>query len=265
LQPKKDLTENKNQFMKKLGTFILLIAVLTVNAQKKKAKEQKAAEPVVEQKATEAAPDTVKKQQANPLIDHFVRKYQLAIRWGDEAEARDAIYDLIAENAVSDSIIYNLALSYYDSRQYAPALLVARDLLTQNPKSINLLELTGASYEGLGLKEKALPSYEAIYLQTSNVGVLYKMAALQFETKKYPEAITNLDIILTKPEALTLKASFNDAQGKPKEYALKVSVLNLKGLIVQETDKVAAKKIYAEALALAPDFVPAKENLAKLK
>jgi hypothetical protein len=110
-----------------------------------------------------------------------------------------------------------------------------------------------------------LPSYESIYLQTSNVGVLYKMASLQYETKKYPEALTNLDIILTKPEAQTLKATFNDAQGKPKEYILKVSVLNLKGLIVQETDKVAAKKLFTEALALAPDFVAAKENLAKLK
>lgn len=253
--------------MKKLITLVFIVAAFAVSAQKKKAKEQKPAEPAVEQKAAQAV-DTVKKQQApqvNPLVEHFVRKYQLATRWGDESEARDAIYDLIAENAVNDSIIYNLALSYFDSRQYAPALLVTRDLLSQNPKSINLLELQGASYEGLGLKEKALPSYEAIYLQTSNVGVLYKMAALQFDTKKYPEAITNLDIILTKPEALTLKATFNDTQGKPKDYVLKVSVLNLKGLIVQETDKVAARKLYTEALALAPDFAPAKENLAKLK
>ena len=254
--------------MKNLITLVFVIAALAVSAQKKKSKDQKPAEPPVEQKATTTPVDTVKKeqpQQPNPLIEHFIRKYQLAIRWGDEAEARDAVYDLIAENAVNDSIIYNLALSYFDSRQYAPALLITRDLLTQNPKSINLLELQGASYEGLGLKDKALPSYESIYLQTSNVGVLYKMAALQFETKKYPEALTNLDIILSKPEAQTLKATFNDAQGKPKEYILKVSVLNLKGLIVQETDKVAARKLYTEALTLAPDFVPAKENLAKLK
>jgi len=254
--------------MKKIITLVLLIAALAANAQKKKSKDQKPVEQT-EQKTTSVpvAVDTTKKEQprANPLVEHFIRKYQLATRWGDEAEARDAVYDLIAENAVNDSIVYNLALSYFDSRQYAPALLVARDLLTQNPKSINLLELTGASYEGLGLKEKALPSYESIYLQTSNVGVLYKMAALQYETKKYPEALTNLDIILTKPETQTLKATFNDAQGKPKEYILKVSVLNLKGLIVQETDKVAARKLYTEALAIAPDFVPAKENLAKLK
>ncbi len=255
--------------MNKIITLLLLVAAFSVTAQKKKGKDQKPAP--VEQKPTAAPVDTVKKvlpapqQQTNPLVEHFIRKYQLATRWGDEAQARDALYDLIAENAVNDSIIYNLALSYFDARQYAPSLLVTRDLLSQNPKSINLLELSAASYEGLGLKEKALPSYESIYLLTSNVGVLYKMAALQYETKKYPEALTNLDIILTKPEAQTLKAAFNDAQGKSKEYILKVSVLNLKGLIMQETDKVAARKLYAEALAIAPDFVPAKENLAKLK
>ena len=47
---------------------------------------------------------------------------------------------------------------------------------------------------------------------------------------------------------------------------MKVAVLNLKGLIKQDTgDKVTAKKIFAEALAISPDFIAAKENLAKIK
>jgi Tfp pilus assembly protein PilF len=63
-----------------------------------------------------------------------------------------------------------------------------------------------------------------------------------------------------------MKVSFNDAQSKPKEYPMKVAVLNLKGLIKQETgDNVTAKKIFAEALAISPDFIAAKQNLAKIK
>jgi Tfp pilus assembly protein PilF len=48
---------------------------------------------------------------------------------------------------------------------------------------------------------------------------------------------------------------------------MKVAVLNLKGLAVQEHlgDKEAAKKLFEEALAIAPDFVLAKQNLAKVK
>jgi hypothetical protein len=30
-------------------------------------------------------------------------------------------------------------------------------------------------------------------------------------------------------------------------------------------DKAAAKKIFEEALAIAPDFVPVKQNMAKVK
>jgi tetratricopeptide (TPR) repeat protein len=253
--------------MNKLITIALLLLSISVIAQKKKGKE-KQPEPVPVATEKPVVKDTVKQQpqpQANPLVDHFIRKYQLATRWSDEQMAKDALYDLIVEGAANDSIVYTMALSYFENRQYAPALLICKDLLPKDPKNINLLEISAASYEGLGLKDKALPNYESIFLLTNNVGVLYKMAALQYETKKYPEAITNLDIILTKPEVQTLKATFNDAQGKPKEYILKVSVLYLKGLIAQETDKIAARKYYTEALAIAPDFVPAKESLAKLK
>lgn len=47
---------------------------------------------------------------------------------------------------------------------------------------------------------------------------------------------------------------------------MKVAIINLKGMAVQHFgDQVAAKKLYTEALGIAPDFTLAKENLAKLK
>jgi hypothetical protein len=59
---------------------------------------------------------------------------------------------------------------------------------------------------------------------------------------------------------------FNDPKGNPKEYPIKASILNLKGLMALDAkDKVAAKKAFTDALALAPDFVPAKENMEKTK
>ena len=47
---------------------------------------------------------------------------------------------------------------------------------------------------------------------------------------------------------------------------MKVAVLNLKGMLaLDQGDKVGAKKLFEQVLALAPDFVLAKEGLTKTK
>jgi hypothetical protein len=92
------------------------------------------------------------------------------------------------------------------------------------------------------------------------------MAVLQYDLKKYVEAKTNVDILLTKSDIETMKVRVTDSEKKEKEYSLKVSLLNLKGLVAQATgDKAGAKKAFEDSLALAPDFPLAKQNLAKLK
>ena len=93
------------------------------------------------------------------------------------------------------------------------------------------------------------------------------MAFLQYDLKRNTEAITSIDILLANKEVETLKVVYNDVDNKPKEYPMSVALLNLKGLAVLEHlgDKVAAKKLFDQALALAPDFVLAKQNLAKVK
>jgi Tfp pilus assembly protein PilF len=71
---------------------------------------------------------------------------------------------------------------------------------------------------------------------------------------------------MANKEVETLKITYNDATNKAKEYTMKVALLNLKGMIATEQgDKVSAKKFFDSALAIAPDFALAKENLAKLK
>jgi Tfp pilus assembly protein PilF len=47
---------------------------------------------------------------------------------------------------------------------------------------------------------------------------------------------------------------------------MRVAVLNLKGMLaIDQGDKVNAKKFFEQTLAIAPDFVLAKEGLAKTK
>ena len=254
--------------MRKSVFVLILISIAATSwAQKKKKnepiKQETTAAP--QPKAETPVPkDTVPKM--NPLTQHYAMKYSLALQWGDQEVAKDALYDLIIENQGNDSIIYDLAIYYFQSQKFAPAVLVSQELLKRNPKNVAALEIAAIGCENLGVPEKSLQYYESLFLLQNNPTVLYKMAFLQYRLKRYKESSTSIDILMADKAADSLKVNYNDASGKQKEYPMKAALLNLKGLVAQEQgDKVAAKKFYDEALALAPDFAPAKENVTKLK
>jgi tetratricopeptide (TPR) repeat protein len=205
-------------------------------------------------------------QQTNPLISHFLVKYNVAVRFNDMATAKDALYDLIVENPANDSLFLNLAMMYFDGRQYASTILVSQELIARNAKNTTAIEMAAASFEGLNLFDKALQQYEALYLQTNAYPSLYKMAFLQYDLKRYNECSATSDILLSKKESDELKASFAISETQTKEFPIKVAVLNLKGMVARESgDKINAKKFFEQALAISPDFPQAKENLTKLK
>jgi tetratricopeptide (TPR) repeat protein len=256
--------------MKIIFSLLFTLVLVTGFSQNKKKQKAEAVQPVKPAETEVQAPvQTTPPQQEpqlSPLTEHFLRKHAIAIRWNDMDVAKDALYDVITENPQNDSLIYTLAISYYENQKYASAVLIAKDLLTRDQKNLNFLELSAASFEGLGLKDKALPHYETMYLLSNNLSALYKMAFLQYDLKRFAECKTNADILLSKSDLANQKVVFNDAQNNQKEYPMKVSVLNLKGMIAQEEgNKVEAKKLFTEALTLAADFLPAKQALAKLK
>ena len=229
--------------------------------QKKKATEP-AAEPV--QKTEQPAP--VKSEAQDFMAQHYFKKYAMAIKWNDAEMAKDALYDLIIQNPQNDSLIFNLAYYYYDNQEYAPAMLVTQELVARQPKNPGYLELSGASFEALGILDRALQNYETLYLLTNSTPSLYKIAFLQFDLKRNSESLTNVNILLTKPDLADYPVGFSDAQGQPKDYPMQVAVMNLKGLLLEGNgDKEGARKVYNEILQISPDFQPAKGNLTKLK
>ena len=251
-----------------LTFFLATMIFFGAAAQNKKKKKETEKEPPATEIQPQPQPvpqqDTV--ERIDILTQHFYRKYTVAVQWGDDQVAKDALYDLIVRNPGNDSLIYSLAVQYYQEQKYTSSLLVAMELLKRNPKDPGFLELAGASSESLGVIDRALQYYESLYLLSGSTSVLYKVAFFQYDLKRFAESMTNADILLTKPDIETTKVSFNDVQNKPKEYPMKVAVLNLKGLLKQQLgDNVAAKKIFGEALAISPDFTPAKENLLKIK
>ena len=191
--------------------------------------------------------------------------YALALRYNDANVAKNALYDLLTDYPQNDSLLYSLSLLYLQSQQFASAALSSQDLIARNPEHLAGLEVNGIAYDNLGVYDKALSSYESLYLKTEDLNILYKMTFIQFRLQRYTESMTNIDILMSKEEAEEMKAVFPSDQNQQKEFPIKVALLNLKGLIHQEKgDKENAKKFFNEALAMAPDFVAAKQNIEQL-
>lgn len=201
----------------------------------------------------------------SPIYWLYDAHYRMAIQYNDYAEAKSALYNLILLEPQNDSLRYNLAYLYYDAGKYPSVILACRDILQINPNNLGALNLSGASYENLGLKDKALLDYEKLYMATSDISTLYKMAFIQYELKKFNECSVNVDILLESQDMEKATVVFQTNDKKEKEYPMKVAVLNLKGLVNNQLgNKDIAKKAFEDALAISPDFEQAKSNLESL-
>ncbi len=200
------------------------------------------------------------------LSVHAARTYQLAMRYNDYVGARMALYDLLAENQASDSILYTLSVMFLESGQYASAAIASTDLEKLNPDHLGGIEIRAVAFENLGVLDKSVDNYEDLYFKTGNFQSLYKVAFLQYQLERYNESNTNIDVLLEKPESKELTAVFETANNTEKEYPLTVALYNLKGLNAMGLgDNAAAKTHFQSALELAPDFQMAKDNLASLE
>jgi len=241
----------------------MFLGVVDASAQRKKNTKENEEKPV--EVTPPAEPKPAENKPMDPLLTHFYKKYALASRWNDAQVAKNALYDMIAINPESDSIIFNLAYFYYENRQYASATLVSQELLARDGKNQDYLELSAASFEALGILDRSLQNYETLYLLSNSTLTLYKIAFMQFDLKRFEESLTNVEILLTKPDVETYDIGFNDSNNQQKDFPMKLAILNLKGLNLQEKgDKAGAKKIFEDIIKEAPDFQPAITNLAEL-
>lgn len=201
----------------------------------------------------------------NAFIGHHSRTYAIATKYGDYDMAKTALYNMLAAYPGNDSLLYSLSYLYFSSQKYASAVLAVQDLIARTPDHLGALKISGAGYEALGLKDKSLVAYETLYLKSSDYQTLYKIAFLQYDMERLKECMTNADILLSKTESDTLKVYYATEDDQQKEYPIKASLLNLKGLVSKKYgDKESAKKYFQQALDVASDFVIAKENMESL-
>jgi predicted Zn-dependent protease len=189
--------------------------------------------------------------------------YQVAIRYSDLEMAKTKLYDLMIRNPENPRYMEALGNIYFDNSQFASAALVSLDLLQGNSKNVGALEIAAYSLEQLGALDRALPHFESLYLLTGDNFSLYKSAFLQYNLKRYEEALNSVNMLVKNAKA-DEKIGFPKSQTETQEVSMKAAALNLKGLIyLDQNSKTEAKTAFNEAIALDANFVQAKENLKK--
>ncbi len=190
--------------------------------------------------------------------------YQVANKYNDAAVAKAALYQMLAMNPTNTALLDTLALMYYEFQQYTSAALVSQDAASINPDDALANEIAALSFDNLGLKDRAVKYYERMYLQTTDVGVLYRMAFLQFELKRFNEATASVDGLIDSEDTKNQKVYFPKEDKTQQEISLLAGAYRLKGMIEKELGNVEnAKANFNKALEISPDFEIVKKQLAE--
>jgi Flp pilus assembly protein TadD len=141
---------------------------------------------------------------------------------------------------------------------------VTSDILRVRPKNIEMLELNAICYEQVGLKNEAVQRYQSLYMITDDMNVLYRMAVLQYELKRYSESKTSAELLIESKGADKKLLQFPSGE-TVQEVSLQAAGYNLLGMIAGERgNKEQARTHFLKALSMYPEFAIAKENLAAL-
>jgi len=191
--------------------------------------------------------------------------YNSANMFNDVTMAKMALYNLLAENPGNVALYDTLSLIYYQSRQFASAALVAQQASKINPNDMFAVEVAASSFDQLGVKDKALSNYEKLYLNESDINLLYKMSFLQYELSRYQEANNSLNIILGDPSAKENMVAFPTTEGTPQEASLEIAALRVKAMIEQaKGNKEEAKKQFLSILEKQPGLQIVQQQLRDL-
>ena len=208
---------------------------------------------------------TATEQKLPGLYYLFQNNYSMAVQYNDPQAAKTALYSMINMDPMNDSLRFTLAYMYYEAELYPSVILTCMDIISLNPQHAGAIEMTAIAFEQLGIRDKALANYEKLFIVTENIQTLYKLSCLQYELERYGECEVNLDILLANPGLDQQSVIFPISETEEKEYVMKVAVLNLSGLNKKaQGDIDGAREEFNKALAIAPDFLLAKDNLAEL-
>lgn len=203
-----------------------------------------------------------KEIQNTQLYKLYQMKYIFARKYNDDIVAKDAMYSMIAMDPTDDSLKLQLSYFYFENNQFASSLFSSGDIVVRDPENLAALRINAMSYERMGVKDKAIDSYESLYLKSNDIGVLYQVSVLQFDTQRFTECKTNLDIIIKDPQSKALKLKFAKSDTVQQDVPMAAAAYNVKGMVEKRLgNKEEAKINFNKALEMQPDFTLVLQNL----
>jgi len=192
--------------------------------------------------------------------------YSLAKKYNDPLLAKNALYNILAQNPGNTTVMDSLAVLYYQGQNYVPAALISQDILKLNPNDLLATEIGAYSFENLGVYAKAIPLYEKMYLSNNNIELLYQIAFLQMNAKRYEEATLNIETLLADPQVEKRPLLFSLKDGRNQQVPMNAAVYRLKGMLEEDRGNTSeAKAAYEKALEITPTFESVKELLSELE
>ncbi len=192
--------------------------------------------------------------------------YKSALKYYDLQTAVSALYNAMAIKPERKDLKDSLALLYFAGERYAQSNALAEEILKEDPKRVDMLEVVAVSKTSLNAIKEALADYENLYKEKKEVYYLYQIATLQYQLKRYGEAVVSIDQIVADPKSSQQNVTIRAQNGQAQEVPLKAAAYNVKGIIAMDLNQEDAAKLnFDEALKVFPDFVLAKGNIKMIQ
>ena len=200
---------------------------------------------------------------AQDAFETQMKVYGTALKYYDLQVASTALYNAMALKPERKDLRDSLALIYFAGERYGQSFTLGEEILKENPKRTDMLEMVAVSKQSLGLAKEALADYEALYKSEKQVFYLYQIATLQYQLKRFGECVGSLDQIVADEASAKQEVTIRNGNNTSQKVPMRAAAANVKGIVALELNKEAeAKELFNQAIKLFPDFALAKGNLA---
>jgi len=195
-------------------------------------------------------------------MDHEIKLYHQAIKFGDVGTAIHAMQSLLVWDSTHTSYYDTLAVLYFHSQNYAQAVQSAQEALDKDPNNDKLLQIAAHGCQFLGRSDMAIIYYVKLEKVKPGPVVSYELASSYFYMKDLKQVSDNIDKVMADKKSDTTKVNISFNQGRDQQdVPVKAACYNLLGtLYMNENKKDEAVKNYKKAIEIYPDFELAKQN-----